>query len=149
MKNDPWLLVQSFPFSTRLPRTKSILFPTHLSLPLCLCQTALWAVASQVTWENRRQYIPAEHSFALRGFPPLSLTLSPPTPLFVFVHSCTVTSNSGLGLLFQPRHSSSSSSSFLCREITERMQLFFFVLKRSEPCIILHSWHKLSFHTLL
>lgn len=95
MKNDPCELVQLLLSSTHLPLTKSIVFSPHLSHPFCLCRTALWAVASQVTWANRRLYIPAEHSFALRGFPPLSHS---PGPLFVSVHSCTEASNSSRGL---------------------------------------------------
>lgn len=50
-------------------------FSTLSSPSMCVCQTALWVVASHVTWANRRRYIPAEHSFALRGFPPLSPSL--------------------------------------------------------------------------
>lgn len=106
-----------------------LVFSTSPPALLCLCQTALWAVASQVTWANRRLYIPAEHSFALRGFPPLSLPLS---LLFVSVHSCTVASDSSRGLHFYPRHSSPCFAPFLCRVITERMQCFF-VLKFSDP----------------
>lgn len=87
MKND-LISVSHRVFHSSLPLSQHIhLLPLspHLSGPLHLCQTALWAVASQVTWANRRLYIPAEHYFALREFPPLSLPLSSP-----FVSVCVL-----------------------------------------------------------
>lgn len=62
------------PPPVRLSANPSYFLPPALSLSPC--QTVVWAVASQVTWENRRPYIPDEHSFALRGFPPLFLPSS-------------------------------------------------------------------------
>lgn len=53
-----------------------------------LTVTARWSVASQVTWANRRQNIPAPHSSALGGFPP-SL---PVAPSMFSVHSWAVKS---------------------------------------------------------
>lgn len=126
MKNDLWLLVQPFPSSTHLPRTRSILFPPSL-LPLCLRQTDLWAVASQVTWANRRPYIPAQHSLALRGFPPL-LSLPPPSlPLILSLFlSIPESRNVQLGEPWATLASEaflSYSAVLLCLLITKKMPL--------------------------
>lgn len=91
-KREKWSLISAahLVFQSSLPPSQHIRLPPprlHLSGPLHLCQTALWSVASQVTWANRRLYIPAEHCFALREFPPLSLPLS---SLFVSIPTLQV-----------------------------------------------------------
>lgn len=63
-------------------------------LTLSQCWTVVWAAASQVTWENRRPYIPVGHNFALRGLPPLQ-----PLSLFLCSSELSPTANSGILLL--------------------------------------------------
>lgn len=86
-KHEKWSVISAahLVFHSSVPLSQQIHLPVHLSGPLHLCPTALWSVASQVTWANRRLYIPARHCFALREFPPLSLPLSS-----LFVSVCSV-----------------------------------------------------------
>lgn len=66
------VLISSSPHPSYSPSIPTICTPPAPLIPSpSPRQTALWAAASRVTWVNRRLYIPAEHSFALRGFPPL------------------------------------------------------------------------------
>ncbi len=62
--------------------------------------------------------------------------LSLPLPALCFVHSCTVASNSRRGLHFYPRHSSPYLLLFFVGESQSGCCVF--VLKCSEPCVILH-----------
>lgn len=114
------------------------------SLPLCLCQTALWAVASPVTWENRRQYIPSEHSFALRGFSPLS---PPALSLFLSIPVLYCTVQLEPWATLHPRHS--SPCLFLSLSGNHGKDACFCLCWNAAGRVISHSWHKLSFRTLL
>lgn len=75
------------PPTVLLPANPSYFLP--LSHSLSLCQTVIWVIASQVTWESRRLCIPAQALHSGDSLPCLS-----PLPSFVFVHSWTATSNS-------------------------------------------------------